>query len=247
MCFAREGLLFNEFDNIFADLFNPRNETYRNIVAALVEGPRDLEQLYSALQIGKTGKVSGYADDLIQTGLLARDHTWSLKTGAESKLSRFRLSDNYLRFYLKFIQPNRRRIERGTLSRLPNIDSVLGLQFENLVLKNRHSLFQLLDIDPNDVIYDNPYFQRKTQRQRGCQIDYLIQTRDRALYICEIKFSRNPVPATVAEEVAEKVARLQIPRGMSYRTVLIHSGQISRDLDEDEFFSAKLDLARLLA
>jgi AAA+ ATPase superfamily predicted ATPase len=247
MCFSREGLLFNEFDNIFADLFNPRNETYRKIVAALVEGALDLEQLYSALQIGKTGKVSGYADDLIQTGLLARDHTWSLKAGTESKLSRFRLSDNYLRFYLKFIQPNRRRIERGTLSRLQNIDSILGLQFENLVLKNRHSLFQLLDIDPNDVIYDNPYFQRKTQRQRGCQIDYLIQTRDRTLYICEIKFSRNPVPATVAREVEEKIARLQIPRGMSYRTVLIHSGQISRDLDEGDFFSAKLDLAQLLS
>jgi hypothetical protein len=130
--------------------------------------------------------------------------TWRLKTGAESKLSRLRLSDNYLRFYLKFIQPNRRRIERGTLSRLPTIDSVLGLQFENVVLQNRHSLFQLLGIDPNDIIYDNPYFQRRTQRQRGCPIDYLIQTRDRTLHICEIKFSRNPVPAGVAGEVAKK-------------------------------------------
>ena len=101
--------------------------------------------------------------------------------------------------------------------------------------------------DPNDVIYDNPYFQRKTQRQHGCQIDYLIQTRDKTLYICEIKFSRNPVPVGVGREVAEKVARLQIPRGMSYRTVIIHSGQISRDLDEGEFFSAKIDVARLLS
>jgi uncharacterized protein len=166
---------------------------------------------------------------------------------AESKLSRLRLSDNTPRFYLKFIQPNRRRIERGTLSRLPNIDSILGLQFENLVLKNRHSLFQLLSIDPNDVVYDNPYFQRKTQRQRGCQIDYLIQTRDRTLYICEIKFSRNTIPASVGQEVGEKIARLQIPRGMSYRAVLIHSGQISRDLADGDLFSAKLDLAPLLS
>jgi hypothetical protein len=65
-----------------------------------------------------------------------------VRTGVESKLSRLRLSDNYVRFYLKFIQPNRRRIDRGTLSRLPNIDAILGLQFENIVLKNRRSIFQ---------------------------------------------------------------------------------------------------------
>jgi hypothetical protein len=247
LCFTREGLLFSEFDNIFADLFSTRNETYRRIVGALIDGPLDLESLYKAIGVGKTGKVSDYAEDLIQTGLLARDYTWSLKTGQESKLSRLRLSDNYVRFYLKYIQPNRRRIERGTLSRLPNIDSVLGLQFENLVLKNRISLFHLLSIDPNDVVYDNPFFQRRTQRQRGCQVDYLIQTKFNALYVCEIKFSRSPLASGLAHEVAEKIDRLQIPRGMSYRPVLIYSGELSKGLLEEEFFAAKLDLGTTLA
>ena len=64
-----------------------------------------------------------------------------------------------VRFYLKYVQPNRRRIERGTLSRLPNIDGILGLQFENIVLKNRLAVFERLHIDPNDVLYDNPFFQ----------------------------------------------------------------------------------------
>ena len=246
MCFSREGLLFGEFDNIFANLFNPRNESYRRIVAALVEGPLELESLYEALGIGKTGKIGEYADDLIQTGLLSRDYTWSLKTGTDSKLSRLRLSDNYLRFYLKYIQPNRRRIERGTLTRLPNIDSILGLQFENVVLKNRHYLFQRLGIDANDVINDNPFFQSKTQRRPGCQIDYLIQTRQRTLYVCEIKFSRNPIPSDVAREVQEKIGRLQIPKGMSYRAVLIHAGTLSSALDGGDFFSATIDLAQLL-
>jgi len=246
LCFAREGLLFSEFDNIFTDLFSPRNDTYRKIVAALVDGPRDLDGLYGVLGIGKTGKIGEYADDLVQSGLLARDYTWNLKTTTESKLSRLRLSDNYVRFYLKFIQPNRRRIERGTLSRLPNIDSILGLQFENIVLKNRHSIFQLLSIDPNDIVFDNPFFQRKTQRQRGCQIDYLIQARNKALYVCEIKFSRNTIPATVAQEVGDKIARLQLPRGMSYRPVLIYAGEISSGLEDEDFFAAKINFGQFL-
>lgn len=246
MCFSSEGLLFNEFDNIFADLFSPRNQTYRKIVAALVDGPLELEQLYGVLGIGKTGKIGTYADDMIQTGLLSRDYTWSLKTGGDSKLSRLRLSDNYLRFYLKYIQPNRRRIERGTLTRLPNIDSILGLQFENIVLQNRHSLFKLLGIDANDIINDNPFFQRKTQRRRGCQIDYLIQTRHNTLYVCEVKFSKDPIHVGVTREVQEKLRRLQIPRGMSYRPVLIHAGQLSSALEADGFFSATINLAQLL-
>jgi hypothetical protein len=71
------------------------------------------------------------------------------------------------------VQPNRRRIERGTLSRLSNIDGILGLQFENIALKNRLAIFERMHIDPNDVLYDNPFFQRKTLRHAGCQIDYL--------------------------------------------------------------------------
>jgi uncharacterized protein len=246
ICFSPEGLLFSEFDNIFTDLFSSRNEAYRRLVTALVDGPLDLEGLYRALGITKTGKLSEYADDLVQSGLLARDYTWSVKTGTESKLSRLRLSDNYVRFYLKFIQPNRRRIERRTLSRLPNIDAILGLQFENIVLKNRHFVLERLGVDPNDVVYDNPFFQRKTQRQRGCQIDYLIQTRNKTLYVCEIKFSRNTIPSTVAHEVQEKVARLQIPRNMSYRPVLIYAGEISSGLEEGDLFAATIDFGQLL-
>lgn len=246
LCFSREGLLFNEFDHIFTDLFRPRNATYRRLVNALVEGPQDLDGLYATLGIAKTGKISDYADDLVQTGLLARDYTWNLKTGTQSKFSKLRLSDNYLRFYLKFIEPNRRRIERGTLSRLPNIDSILGLQFESTVLNNRHAIFHRLGLDPNDIIYDNPFFQRKTQRQRGCQIDYLIQTRDRSLYVCEIKFSRNTISAAVAQELRDKLTRLEIPRNMSYRPVLIHAGALSDGLEEGDFFAATIDIGQFL-
>jgi hypothetical protein len=47
--------------------------------------------------------------------------------------------------------------------------------------------------------------------------------------------------------VTEKIRRLQIPRGMSYRPVLIYSGELSQGLEEDEFFAAKLDIGSVLA
>jgi uncharacterized protein len=246
LCFTREGLLFKEFDRIFNDLFTTRNEHYRRIVAALVEGALDLDGLYAALRINKTGKISDYTDELVRAGFLSRDYAWNIKTGTESKFSKLRICDNYLRFYLKHIAPNRRRVERGTLSRLPNIDGILGLQFENMVLNNRIAVLRQLQIDPNDVVYDNPYFQRKTQRTKGCQIDYLIQTRQRALYVCEIKFSKNTVPLTVIAEVKERIARLSLPRHVSYRPVLIHAGAIAEGIVEQDYFAAIIDFGELL-
>lgn len=246
MCFTPEGFLFNEFEHIFADLFSSRTDIHRRIVKALIDGPLNLEELYSKLGIEKDGTISEHASELVQAGLLARDFTWNLETGLEGKISKLRLSDNCLRFYLKFIEPNRSRIERDNFPELPGIDSILGLQIENLVLHNRHSIFQRLGINPANVVYDNPFFQRQTRRRKGSQIDYLIQTREPVLYICEIKHSRNPIPASVAGELHEKIRRLQIPKHMGHRSVLIHVGALTASLEDDRSISAKVDLGQCL-
>lgn len=86
MCFSSDGLLFKEFDDLFADLFSSRNDTYRRLVSTLADGPLDLDGIYEHLGIVKGGKISEYAEDLVQAGLIARDFTWSLKTAEESKL-----------------------------------------------------------------------------------------------------------------------------------------------------------------
>ena len=138
-----------------------------------------------------------HLDDLVKAGFVQRDFTWSLDNGQESKLSVYRLSDNYLRFYLKYIAPNRSKIEKGAfanaaLSRLPGWESIMGLQFENLVTHNRKIIWNLLNLSPEEIVMDGPFFQNSTTKQPGCQIDYLIQTRFHNLFLCEIKFSKKP-------------------------------------------------------
>jgi len=51
------------------------------------------------------------------TFFISRDFTWHLKNGKSSKLSRYRLKDNYVRFYLKYIQPNKNKIEKGVFKK----------------------------------------------------------------------------------------------------------------------------------
>lgn len=236
LCFKKDGILFDEFRRIFHDLFGKRSEIYQKIVRIIADGPCEYRTISEKLNYPSGGPLSELLDDLVLSGYVAKDYTWSIKTGRESTLFQYRLCDHYLRFYLKYIEPNRNQIERNrftetSLSSLPGWDSMMGFQFENLVLHNRNLILNELKIDYADIKYDNPFFQRKTVKQKGCQVDYLIHTRYNTLYFCEMKFSKNPVGPSVVDEIHEKISRLKVPKGFSCVPVLIHINGCSSHLD----------------
>ena len=147
---------------------------------------------------------------------------------------------------------NKDKIDRNvfrerSLSLLPGWESIMGLQFENLVLQNATLIQKALRIDPNEIVNDNPYFKRNTSTKAGCQIDYMIQTRFNNLYICEIKFSKKLVSLDVIDEVQNKISRLALPRNFSYRPVLIHVNGVEDEILSREFFADIIDFSSLLA
>lgn len=251
LCFMPKGILFREFNDIFSDLFSNRSETYKKIVSALVEGNTEYNDICRALDVAKSGYLSEHLDDLIQSGFISRDYTWNLKTGKEARLSHYRLSDNYLRFYLKYVEGNRGKIEQGhfngrSLINLPGWNTIIGLQFENLILNNRKLIWEKLNIYPEEIISDNSFFQRKTARTPGCQIDYLIQTRFNNLYVCEVKFSKHEIGAGIISEVQQKIDKLKRPKNFSCRPVLIHVNGVTDEVLESNFFNAIINFAELL-
>lgn len=251
LCFTHKGILVDEFENIFTDIFTKRNRIYKQIITRLADGGANQDQICEYLKIKKTGKISKYLNSLIRAGFVSKDQTWHLHNGKVSPLSHYRLKDNYLRFYIKYIEPNLPKIEIGlfaeqTLTALPAWNSIMGLQFENLVVNNRSQLKRLLGINPNDVIFDNPFFQRKTNRQKGCQIDYLIQLKTSNIYICEVKFKRGLITNEAIVEVQEKINRIKLPKHMSYRSVLIHVNGVHEDVIDSGFFTKIVDFGEML-
>ncbi|MEI8295110.1 MAG: ATP-binding protein [Alphaproteobacteria bacterium] len=251
LCFRKDGILVTEFDMIFHDLFIKKSENYKRIVNALSKGSSTFNDLCQELLYEKGGVLSGYLDDLMKAGFIRRDYTWHPKTGKVSRLSHYRLNDNFLRFYLKYIEPNLSRIERDTfkdvgISSLPGWDTLMGFQFENLVLHNRRLVRKLLHCLPEDIVYDNPYFQRKTNVHEGCQIDYLVQTRHQLMFACEIKFSRNKIKQDIIQDMKDKLSRLALPRGFACSPVLIHVNGIDDAVIDADYFSSIIDFGSLL-
>ena len=241
LCFRKEGILYREFDRIFSDLFDDSYENYKELVNVLVDGSLTLSQIYSKLNKAKNASITESLTSLAKSGFVARDYTWNLRGRTVSKLSKFRISDNYIRFYLKYIEPNKHLIDKGIfdfkdLSLLPAWASIMGLQFEQLVINNYQALHKMLNINPAEIVSSNPFFQTKTQARESCQIDYLIHTRFNTLYLCEIKFSRKPVGLGVIRELQKKVERLHKPKGFSIRPVLITVDEITDDLDSSDYF-----------
>ena len=251
LCFTKGGLLVREFDEIFSDLFSRSKGSHKEIVTCLANGPKELAQICKELEKSQGGLYSKHLDELVKAGFVKRDFTWYLKSGKTGKFSRYRLSDNYLRFYLKYIAPNRAKIEKGNmpasmLNKLSGWEGIMGLQFENLVVHNFKVLWKMLNVSEEEVVMDGPFFQNSTVRQPGCQIDYMIQTRFHNLYLCEIKFSKDSVGKKIIEEMEEKRKRLKVPRHFSIRPVLIHVNGVEDSVLEEGYFDKVIDFGQLL-
>ncbi len=252
LCFEPSGLLFREFEQIFTDLFEKRHALYRRIVTALADRRMNLSELCDALKLQKSGVVAGYVDDLRLAGFIEKDYTWNLGSGAEGRHFNYRVKDNYIRFYLKHIVPHqgaigKNRFVRKKLSSLAGWDTVMGLQFENLVLRNRELIWEQCGLSAAEIVNEGPFFQTSTRRRAGCQIDYLVQTRHGPLYLCEVKFRRKAVDSSVLAEIKDKCARLAKPRYSSVLPVLIHVNGVTDSVADSDLLARIIDFSRIAA
>ena len=101
ICFSKEGFLFSEFGQIFQDIFSRCAPSYKRIVSALVSGSKTLSGLADQLKRERGGDLSLYLEDLSESGFITKDVVFKPGKKIVSKLAKYRLKDNYLRFYLK--------------------------------------------------------------------------------------------------------------------------------------------------
>lgn len=248
LCFSTDGQLFSDFHEIFSSVFGESNATKKAILSALSKSPMSCEDLSEVLDVSRGGTLKRNLEDLEIAGFVAKSEGLNPETGERARLARYRLRDNYTRFFLRYIEPHEAQIKSGgfdgiALEGLPGWDAVMGLQFENLVLNNVPSLIPLLRLDGIPILSAAP-FRKKDSRRGGCQIDLAIQTR-KSVYIVEIK-RKNEIGEEVEREVAEKIARLSIPREKSIRTALVYDGRIRPVVRANAFFDALIDAASLL-
>ena len=252
LCFRKDGVLFKDFDAIFHQMFGPAAAERRRILELLADGPASGAELAPRLETDRNGALFDRLRELEEGGFIDSDPGLNPETGRESRVSRYRLRDNYARFYLKYIQPRKAMIERGayrftSLSALPDWNTVMGLQFENLVVNNAMDVASLFGIGNSTVESAAPYRNvRKDRngRSRGCQIDLLVQT-PKTAYVVEVKRCCEIGPE-IEDEVRNRMKRLPLRPGMSKRPVLVYDGHLDPVVEASGFFAAIVSGRRLL-
>jgi len=248
LCFTSGAVLVEEFETIFRDIFEKRAAEYKEIVKILLNKHLQASEICEKLKIDQTGAFSKKLDELEESGFITREFVWNMDA-QQTSISKYRLRDNYLRFYLKYIEPKLQSINKNLyrelqLESLPDWHGMMGLQFENLVLNNLRSVLKILNVSPESFISAAPYYQQKTKRTEPCQIDLLIQTRY-SYYVCEIKFKK-VITKQIIQEMLIRIQKLKIPKTVSIRPVLIYVGNLAPGVESEGFFTHLIDFSRFL-
>ena len=133
------------------------------------------------------------------------------------------------------------------MENLPGWNSILGLQFENLVVNNAMDLIPFLHLGQAIVESAAPYRNSRKGRDgkaEGCQVDLLFQTA-RTAYVVEIK-RRREIAAEIEAEVERKIRQIPLRSGMSVRPVLVYDGELAPSVEGTGFFDAIIPFRRLL-
>ena len=251
LAFEKNSLLAGEFDRIFHDLFNGKGATYKKILYSLKDGARTLSEIRQSIEFAHSGTLSQMMDHLIVAGFVVKQSLWSFKTANPLKQSLYMISDPYMRFYFKLIEPNLGAISDGgfdkvQLSSMPGFETNMGLQLEALLLQNRSLLLEKLGISQVDIIRSGPYRQTKTSTWQGCQIDYLVQTKTNNLFVCEFKFKKREIANDIITEMQEKISRLKSPKGFAKVAVLFHLSGVASSVATNSYFYRIIDIADFL-
>jgi len=251
LCFLPNSPLRTDFDEMFNDVITRQQRLSGKVLRQLVEGPKSVSEIAVGLEIGKGGDLSLALAQLVESGMVSADGGRNPATGQVLREVRYRLKDNYSRFYLKYIEPVKSLIDGGAyafagLEQFAGWRTVMGLQFENLIVNNYRSLLERLHLGSVLLTSAAPFVKRGSRRDGvgGCQIDLLLQT-NLALCLVEIK-RQERIGREVIEEMRQKVERLPHPASLSVRTALVYDGELDPSIEADGYFDAVVTSRALL-
>lgn len=207
VCFAKDGLLRTEFDNLFRALF-AKAERHTAVVEAIASKSKGLtrQEILTATALPNNGNTTRLLQELEESGFI-RKYIPFQKTSRDSL---YQLIDFYTLFYLKFIRGAQLYDENNWLNALesPGYRAWSGYAFEQICLCHVPQIKQALGI--SGMVSQTSSW-RSHSRENGAQVDLLIDRRDHVINLCEIKFSLQPFTITkaYAAQLQQKISRFK--------------------------------------
>lgn len=187
ICFARDGLLRTEFENLFKALFS-KAERHEAIAEAIATKSKGLtrDEILKITGLPKGGSLTRLLDEMEVSGFIRKYRPFQNK----KKSSLYQLNDFYTLFYFKFIK-KADFIDEGNwikITNTPTYRAWSGYAFEQICLYHVTEIKQAIGISG---VISRTYSWKSQTSEKGAQIDLVIDRNDQVVNICEIKFSQD--------------------------------------------------------
>ena len=187
LCFTKDGVLRNEFENLYSALFDNATNHVK-IIKALSSKSKGLER-QKILKITKMSE-GGYFSEILKELEISGFITSFEPLEKKKKDTLYRLTDEYSLFYLNFIEGQNKvnsedwaRISQGQEYKI-----WCGYAFENLCIKHVDKIKEALGISGVQTNFNSFLHKKSKAYEKGFQIDLLIDRKDDVINICEMKF-----------------------------------------------------------
>jgi len=251
LCFQKDGLLRNEFNNLYAALFD-NHEKHIAIIKALASKWKGLsrKEILHITKLKDGGSITNILDELEASDFIMEIYPF----GKKKKDKIYRLIDEYSLFYLKFVQ-NSRMSTAGKWMQLSTTNSYkiwAGYAFENICIKHYEAIKQALGISGiySEVSSHNI---SGNKERKGLQIDMLLDRADNTINICEMKHYNTEWKLTKTDAEKLRKKRENFRRATGTKKLLLNTvislygladsphaiDQVDQDIRMDVLFEQK--------
>ena len=245
LCFAEDGPLRGEFQEVYSTLFR-NSDNYINVVTALSVKTKGLTRDEIIRETGLTsgGGLTQIMEELELCGFIRSYPNYLM----DESLCLYQLIDPFSLFHLRFIKGKRPRNPRFWTSNLesPSQAAWKGYAFEQICLSHSEQIKQALGVASISTEISS---WRSRRSSPGAQIDLLIDRKDGIVNLCEMKFSkakyiisgkeeeslRNRIAVFEAETCTKKAVHLTLVTTYGV-TKNRHSGVVHSEVTLDELF-----------
>lgn len=199
-----QGYLFDEVNFLLrTELREPR--TYMSLLHAIAGGATRLNEI--SQQVGLDGtNANKYLSVLRELGLVKRETPVTERAPQKSRNGLYKIEDNYVKFWFRFVLPNRSLIESGNADLVyqqmvaPNLSQYMAEIFEDVCGQYiRRYWEEKLKIVPRQV---------GRHWEFGLEIDILTKNVDESHWFGECKWWNAPVGESVLNHLIENATKV---------------------------------------
>lgn len=253
LCFSRDSFFSGEIATLFRSSFIRESPKYFSVVRALSRH-RHLD--YAALAVkSKSARGSSFKfiiDNLFNADLISKTMPFDKLTN--TNLVEYYLSDEFLSFYLQFMQPHQDLI-KSHATKTDLYDLILperklfgwkGRTFEKVMLKHATDIAAALRLEK--IVTHHGCFYSGDDK-KSCQIDLVFLRTDKTITACEIKYSENQIGMTKELDLQLRRQRDWLKRRYPKRrieTALVTNAAVSDEVRESDLVSDVVTMSDLL-